>query len=382
LGDQDKMAKKQVGFRKFNSSLKEVFSSEEFKALITYERTRSDRNGSNFSVIILNTQDKSEKSLKNVISKISRVNRSIDCIGWYEKDKIAIMLPDTDKDGAIIFGNKLMSELNLIKENIPFAIYTYPDNWLSNSNPTIISSSKVKNKSIELLFITKIPVWKRMLDIIGSLSLLLLTSPILLFVCLYIKVISPGPIFFTQTRIGYKGRPFKFWKFRSMKYDNNQSFHGKHSQSFIKNGDIPMEKLDNRDPRIILGGKILRKYCIDELPQLWNILKGEMSLVGPRPCIPYEANEYLRWHTHRFDTVPGLSGLWQVSGKNKLTFKQMIRLDIAYCNNMSLCRDLFIILKTPYAILKMVIEATLKRVNKEVDKTLSVQLENPKRKAL
>jgi len=376
------MAKKQVGFRKFNSSLKEVFSSEEFKALITYERTRSDRNGSNFSVIILNTQDKSEKSLKNVISKISRVNRSIDCIGWYEKDKIAIMLPDTDKDGAIIFGNKLMSELNLIKENIPFAIYTYPDNWLSNSNPTIISSSKVKNKSIELLFITKIPVWKRMLDIIGSLSLLLLTSPILLFVCLYIKVISPGPIFFTQTRIGYKGRPFKFWKFRSMKYDNNQSFHGKHSQSFIKNGDIPMEKLDNRDPRIILGGKILRKSCIDELPQLWNILKGEMSLVGPRPCIPYEANEYLRWHTHRFDTVPGLSGLWQVSGKNKLTFKQMIRLDIAYCNNMSLCRDLFIILKTPYAILKMVIEATLKRVNKEVDKTLSVQLENPKRKAL
>jgi lipopolysaccharide/colanic/teichoic acid biosynthesis glycosyltransferase len=153
-----------------------------------------------------------------------------------------------------------------------------------------------------------------------------------------------------------------------MKYDNNQGFHGKHAQSFIKDGDVPMEKLDNFDPRIIPGGKVIRKSCLDELPQLWNVMKGDMSLVGPRPCIPYEAQEYLRWHTHRFDTLPGLSGLWQVSGKNKLTFKQMIRLDIAYCRNVSLVGDIIIILRTPVAILKMVFEAMLNKYNGSVEK--------------
>jgi lipopolysaccharide/colanic/teichoic acid biosynthesis glycosyltransferase len=137
--------------------------------------------------------------------------------------------------------------------------------------------------------------------------------------------------------------------------------------------------LDSHDSRIIFGGKVLRKSCIDELPQLWNILLGNMSLVGPRPCIPYEAHEYLRWHTHRFDTMPGLSGLWQISGKNKLTFKQMIRLDIAYCDNITLLGDLQIIIKTPFAILKMVFESVLSKVVKKVetDRIISVSPESP-----
>jgi len=143
---------------------------------------------------------------------------------------------------------------------------------------------------------------------------------------------------------------------------NKKRFHGAHASSFIQNGDVPMEKLDNQDPRIIAGGKVIRKSCIDELPQLWNVIRGEMSLVGPRPCIPYEAEEYLRWHTHRFDTLPGLSGLWQISGKNKLTFKQMIRLDIAYCGHITLLGDIAIILRTPFAILSMMYEACVKRI--------------------
>ena len=117
-----------------------------------------------------------------------------------------------------------------------------------------------------------------------------------------------------------------------------------------------MVKLDTSDPRIIPGGRILRIGCIDELPQLWNVIIGDMSLVGPRPCIPYEAHEYLRWHTHRFDTIPGITGLWQVSGKNKLTFKQMIRLDIEYTNTISLWKDILILAKTPIEILKMILE--------------------------
>jgi lipopolysaccharide/colanic/teichoic acid biosynthesis glycosyltransferase len=126
-----------------------------------------------------------------------------------------------------------------------------------------------------------------------------------------------------------------------------------------------MEKLDNNDSRIIPGGRLLRKACLDELPQLINVIRGEMSLVGPRPCIPYEAEEYLQWHKNRFNILPGLTGLWQVSGKNKLTFKQMVRLDISYISNMSLWQDIKIILLTIPAILKMILESVKKKIRKK-----------------
>jgi lipopolysaccharide/colanic/teichoic acid biosynthesis glycosyltransferase len=370
------MATKSTGLKKVNSSFKNIFSEDEFKALITYERSRSDRNGSLFSIIIIDASQKQEKSLKKMINKVAQVTRTIDCIGWYERDNIAVLLPDTAEAGAVTLGNKLISELNLIKENVHLEIYSYPSHWLSNideKNNAHDITKKTNKSIIEHFFAANLPVWKRVLDITVASLMILAASPILIFTIIYIKIVSPGPVFFTQNRIGFKGMPFKFFKFRSMHHDNNQGFHGKHSQSFIKNGDIPMEKLDNHDPRIIPGGKILRKSCIDELPQLWNIIKGDMSLVGPRPCIPYEAEEYLRWHTHRFDTVPGLTGLWQVSGKNKLTFKQMIRLDIQYCRNMSFWGDIKIILKTPVAVLLMIWESVEKKVSNDTEDSTSTQ---------
>lgn len=369
------MAKKLTGLKKINHSFENIFTAEEFKALITYERSRSDRNGSVFSIIILDTSQKKEKDLKSVINKISQVTRAIDCIGWYENDNIGLLLPDTKEEGAVILGNKLISELNLIKENVHLDIYSYPDHWLSNidgKNCTKKVTRKSNKEIIEHFFISPVPIWKRILDISVSIVMVVFFSPMLILTILYIKIVSPGPLLFTQNRIGYKGIPFKFYKFRSMHHGNNQSFHGKHSQNFILDGDVPMEKLDNKDPRIIPGGKILRKTCIDEMPQLINVMKGDMSLVGPRPCIPYEAEEYLRWHTHRFDTVPGLTGLWQVSGKNKLTFKQMIRLDINYCRNMSLIGDLLIILKTPIAIVKMIFDATLNKIKVNDGNTITI----------
>jgi lipopolysaccharide/colanic/teichoic acid biosynthesis glycosyltransferase len=142
-----------------------------------------------------------------------------------------------------------------------------------------------------------------------------------------------------------------------MHQDNDEDFHSHHASDFITKMDVPMEKLDDRDPRIIPGGKILRKACVDELPQFWNVLRGDMSLVGPRPCIPYEAEEYLRWHAQRFDVMPGITGLWQVSGKNKLTFHQMISLDISYSRKLSLLTDVRILLLTFPAIMSMVSES-------------------------
>lgn len=376
---KNKLSKEQKDLKKLHSLHKNIYSQEEFKDKVNSERIRSDRNESTFSIVVLKTPQSDFNGFKSLTVKISEITRSIDSIGWYEGINIAVLLPDTGKEGAHIFGDKIKKEFQIsFNEEISYVIYSYPEHWLANES--IFSNDEAKlNKSssstgdkIDSLFIYKMPLWKRTLDLIVASAFLLVISPILLLVCIYIKLVSPGPVFFKQTRIGYEGYPFIFYKFRTMKFDNNESFHGKHSQSFIKDGDIPMEKLDNRDPRIFTGGRLIRKSCLDELPQLWNIIKGDMSLVGPRPCIPYEAEEYLRWHTHRFDTVPGLSGLWQVSGKNKLTFKQMIRLDISYCQNMSLLSDLLIIFKTPIVIFKMVMESVTKHIQQHVEEASSM----------
>ena len=364
-------------FKKFTYIKNGVLSPEEFRTLVDYERTRSDRNGGIFSVVVFYQSNGSREALEKLILKIPRYARSIDRTGWSGKGDIAVLLPDTTKEGAAIFGEKLLGGFGDQKDGgVLLDVYSYPEHWFSNRGGD--GSGRDLKNSIENMFVYRMPAWKRSLDLFGSIVLLILTSPIFLALSLYIKLVSPGPVFFKQTRIGYKGVPFAFWKFRTMKPGNNESFHGKHAHSFITNGEIPMEKLDNKDPRIIFGGRVIRKSCMDELPQLWNILKGEMSLVGPRPCIPYEAEEYLRWHTQRFDTMPGLTGLWQVSGKNKLTFKQMIRLDIEYCRSMSFLGDVAIILRTPVAILRMILEAVAKKLfpNRVRDNPGSLPLDN------
>lgn len=192
--------------------------------------------------------------------------------------------------------------------------------------------------------------WKRALDLM--LILALLPGLLLLggLVALVIKLGSAGPILFRQRRVGYKGRQFVCFKFRTMVVNAETESHRQHAQELIKSGHC-MTKLDNRkDPRLVPLAGWLRASGLDELPQLINVVRGEMSLVGPRPCIPYEAEAYELWHRGRFDAAPGLTGLWQVSGKNRTTFDQMVRLDIEYARRQSLALDLRIIFKTLPAI--------------------------------
>jgi lipopolysaccharide/colanic/teichoic acid biosynthesis glycosyltransferase len=194
------------------------------------------------------------------------------------------------------------------------------------------------------------PAWKRGLDLV----LLLILLPGLLvigtLVALVVKFGSSGPIFFRQRRVGYKGREFVCLKFRTMVVNAETESHRRHAQELIKS-QTRMVKLDERkDPRLIPLGSLLRACGLDELPQLINVFCGEMSLVGPRPCIPYECEAYEPWHWGRFDAVPGLTGLWQVSGKNRTTFEEMVLLDIEYSKRLSLGLDLGIILKTIPAI--------------------------------
>lgn len=190
------------------------------------------------------------------------------------------------------------------------------------------------------------PRWKRVLDLTLILLFLPVWLPVMLVIAMGIKLVSRGPVIFRQERIGHQGRAFPCLKFRSMRCDVDVQSHKAHLEQLM-NTDQPMVKLDQKnDPRLIPFGRLLRASSLDELPQLFNVLHGDMSLVGPRPCIPYEYEQHQPWQKERFAVLPGMTGLWQVTGKNKTTFEQMVRLDIRYGKNLSLWQDLRIILKT------------------------------------
>ncbi len=205
------------------------------------------------------------------------------------------------------------------------------------------------------------PFWKRVLDLLVILVALPVGLPLMLLIALYIKVVSPGPVFFKQERIGLRGKRFLCLKFRSMKYKADTGVHQNHLKDLIASGK-PMVKMDQfGDSRLIPFGAWLRSSGLDELPQLINVLYGEMSMVGPRPCTPFEAEQYSPWHHERFSTLPGLTGLWQVSGKNKTTFEEMIRLDIQYARTKSPWMDLSIMARTFGVLVGQVNEARQSR---------------------
>lgn len=195
------------------------------------------------------------------------------------------------------------------------------------------------------------PTWKRVLDI--SLVLIAIPSllPILLIIVVLIKVTSKGSILFKQERVGFLGRKFVLYKFRTMIVGADTVAHEKHVGSLI-DANGPMTKLDaHGDARLIPVGRLLRAAGLDELPQLINVLRGDMSLVGPRPCLPSEYSRYLPWQMERFRALPGLTGLWQVSGKNRTTFNEMVECDIRYVRTQSVWFDLIIMLKTIPALM-------------------------------
>jgi lipopolysaccharide/colanic/teichoic acid biosynthesis glycosyltransferase len=205
----------------------------------------------------------------------------------------------------------------------------------------------------------EVPTWKRVLDIACILLSVPLWLPVMIFLTVWIKLASPGPIFFRQERVGHRGKRFMILKFRTMKVNVETQSHERYLDQLIHD-NRPMTKLDTSgDPRIIAGGRILRALGLDELPQLFNVFRGEMSLVGPRPCTPHEFGRYQGWQQDRVNAPPGLTGYWQVNGKNKTTFTEMINMDIYYSKNMSLWLDLAIMVKTFPAILVQVIETRL-----------------------
>ena len=224
-----------------------------------------------------------------------------------------------------------------------------------NSSPSKLASPTGTPQVIPL---TGLPAWKRLLDIILILVFAPLLLPLMLFVALIIRIVSPGPALFRQERVGYLGRKFTCFKFRTMVVNADTSIHQGHLNRLM-DSNTPMKKLDSTgDPRLIPCGLLLRSLGLDELPQIFNVLRGDMSLVGPRPCVPYEYENYTPRHRQRFEAVPGLTGLWQVSGKNRTTFEKMIDFDIYYARNKTIWMDLKIIFKTVPAVLSQTREVT------------------------
>jgi len=217
----------------------------------------------------------------------------------------------------------------------------------------------IARESSELFARAKVFLLKRALDLMLTCLILIAFSPLLLLIMLAIKMGSPGPVFYAQTRLGKKGEPFRFYKFRSMYVNTDDAHHRSYLKSLIKAGN-PYKVDENGEPlfkifddgRVTRVGRLIRRYSVDEFPQLFNVLKGEMSLVGPRPPLAHEYQDYSDWHRKRLDGIPGITGLWQVNGKSKISFDEMVKLDIHYLKNWSLWLDIKIILRTIPVMLK------------------------------
>ena len=359
---------------------------ETFRKIIDRERDRANRTGEVFSLAVFVLPDNGEKQVALALlgEKLSHRVRSIDAIGWLDLQHVGILLPETSAEGAHMLARKIYKEILTSNTTLSYEIFTYPSDKLTDPQkiPLYVMSGnsghKIKKvsdgngsflsktlRSVDYMFCLSKRLLKRGFDVFGASVFLLMFFPLFLAIAALIKIVSPGPVFYKQQRIGYAGQPFTFLKFRTMCLNSDTQEHQDYLASLINGtsdgdgSDVPMVKLDH-DPQIIPWGGLLRKSCLDELPQLFNVLRGEMSLVGPRPPIPYEVKEYHSWHRGRFNALPGMTGLWQVSGKNKLSFREMVRLDIRYSRERSLWVDIKILFRTPLVIIDQ-LRGSLKR---------------------
>jgi len=347
------------------------FNQSHFRHILRVERMRTERSKKPFLLLLLDISHLIETTKDiNAVDKIkASLNpslREVDIRGWYQNNKtIGVLFTEiTSIDEVFIdtiihkIFDRFSERLNpnwIKKINISYHIFPETNHgslagepFNINLYPDIVRKDLSKKLS---LFIKKI-----FFDTAGSAIAILFFAPLFLIIAAAIKATSRGPVFFRQERVGLNGKTFIFYKFRSMKTNNDPLKHKEYITRFInqqKNAAIEpgIFKLTN-DSRITGVGHFIRKTSLDELPQLINVLKGDMSLVGPRPPIPYECDLYDIWHRRRLlSGKPGITGLWQVMGRSRTTFDEMVRLDLKYLREWSLLLDLKIILMTPKAVI-------------------------------
>jgi lipopolysaccharide/colanic/teichoic acid biosynthesis glycosyltransferase len=343
-----------------------VFDQSCFLEQLRLEKNRAQRSKTALSIVLL-TQDNPKSDgligISEMLKFVRTITRETDVVGYIDKYTLGVLLPYTDEIGAQRIGEKIVN--SYINPQLAIVTSTYPDQIFDSlAKNGCVSSDVLKlmlEDSIAPGSLYKLQI-KRAIDVIGSIIALSILSPLMLVVAALVKFNSPGPVIFKQTRLGKKGIPFTFYKFRSMRTDTNDQIHRDYviklingdDDITINNGDVqnPLYKI-NYDPRVTSVGSIIRKTSIDELPQLYNVLKGDMSLVGPRPPLGYEAEKYQSWHLRRIlEMKPGITGLWQVEGRSRTGFDEAVRLDVRYLQTWSLMLDIKILFKTVKEVLQ------------------------------
>lgn len=341
-----------------------------FVPMLCLERKRAERSGRSFLLTLIALEGEGlyfePASCDQLGTALAAIKRETDFCGWYETGR-RLGLVYTDIDGADPAALRTavrervraawagcLSAAQWAK--VEFAFHWFPETPGAEAlppEPALYPDLEPRRAGRRLA-----RGMKRGMDVAGSLAALMLLSPVFALAALAIKLTSPGPVFYRQQRLGRFGTPFTLFKFRSMHVANDSRAHEEFVKQFIA-GQPTAEsatgptvfKIQN-DPRITRVGRWLRSTSLDEFPQFWNVLRGDMSLVGPRPPIAYEAASYQTWHRRRiFEAKPGITGLWQVEGRSRTAFDEMVRLDLRYVRGWSLWLDLKILLRTPRAVL-------------------------------
>ena len=357
-----------------SSSDRVPLDEAEFRRTIAIERKRTERSKWPFLLMLLEIAGREEPkrkaaTLDAVVSALMLSSRGTDIVGWYREHAIVGViftgLIGSDKSSIANMiiervSATLKQELALEQyEQISISMHFFPDDWDHDrpgrqSNPALYPDLHNHNKNRRPMLIAK-----RVIDVIGSAVMLILCSPSFLVIASAVKLSSKGPVFFRQRRVGQYGRNFTFLKFRTMYANNDPSVHKEYVTKLIASREYGTEAGGEKvfkirdDKRVTRVGRFLRRTSLDELPQFLNVLWGDMSLVGPRPPIPYELAAYQTWHRRRLlDVKPGITGLWQVTGRSSVKFDEMVRLDLRYATTWTPWLDLRILLRTPVAVIK------------------------------
>jgi len=363
-----------VAFANGSTALGAFLSQEHFRRMLSRERKRSERSRKHFVLMLIDDKGAKSKKTDALLEQIAVVLgasvRETDVAGWFETSAVFGVIftefGECEVSTAVkIIEAKMAAELQRAfrasqLSSFQISFYSFPDGWNGNGPAKPVDAEFYpdlfeveKKKKLSLLL-------KRAMDVVGAAVALVLLSPVFLLLAVAVKLTSHGPVFFRQQRVGRYGVPFEFLKFRSMHVSTDAAIHREYVKKFIagkttpsgSNPDAKVTYKITNDPRVTWIGKIMRRTSLDEIPQFWNVLEGHMSLVGPRPPIPYELETYDIWHRRRLlESRPGITGLWQVHGRSKTTFDEMVRLDLQYSRMWSPMLDVKILLQTPRAVL-------------------------------
>ncbi len=343
-----------------------------FRAVLHRERRRTERSHRSFLLMLAaleatSINENGAACLEEIAASLTASSRETDIVGWYRQNEVlgaiytelgtaerTAVIKSVKEKASALLDRKLFTKTS---RKVALEFYFFPED--STEQPRSASHLHEEVHSTSQSNMTARGI-KRAIDVVGSALALIILLPVFIAISLLIRFTSDGSALFSQTRVGLHGKEFSFLKFRSMYVNNDPAAHREYVSHFIA-GKSPVNGSAGRklnaykitdDPRVTPCGRWLRKTSLDELPQLLNVLKGDMSLVGPRPPLPYEVECYDLWHRRRITEVkPGLTGLWQVCGRSRTSFDEMVRLDLRYAQRWSLLLDFWILLKTPGAVL-------------------------------